>query len=197
MSAFVGLLAFGSVGFWVFLVAFTILFWALLEVDKLGWATTSTVVALFLFSHFGNFDLMHVIRANPIIFVELVILHFLVGVLWATAKWFFHVRNRANKFRDGRNEWMRQRNIRRGTILDREQREQMFTDNYMLRGLAVRPKAKDNKARIFAWMVYWPWSMSWSIVNDPVIWIWKQLFVNVARTLDNIAKRLYRDIDTA
>ena len=38
---------------------------------------------------------------------------------------------------------------------------------------------EENKSRIISWMTYWPWSMLWTILNDPIRKIMKQIFYQI------------------
>jgi hypothetical protein len=53
------------------------------------------------------------------------------------------------------------------------------------------PKAKDNKSEIVGWMVYWPWSAFWTILNDPIRRFYKMLVRLLEKMYDKIAEAVY------
>ncbi len=60
---------------------------------------------------------------------------------------------------------------------------------------ARKPIASANKGRIMIWMTYWPTSMLWTIVNDPVKRIFKEIFRRVRAVYDAISDHMYKGTD--
>src|SRR6202000_3417022 len=107
----IGIIALGTFGFWCFLSIFTILFWSLLENKKHGWATLSMIVAMCLFSFFGNFSLIAYAKSNLLQFSVLVLGYFVAGVCWSIAKWFFYVNSEARKYKGMKEKWCREEGV--------------------------------------------------------------------------------------
>jgi hypothetical protein len=54
-----------------------------------------------------------------------------------------------------------------------------------------KPLARQNKKRIITWMVYWPFSMVWTVLDEP----WRLIYEAMARLFQRISDRVWRDLD--
>lgn len=189
------MLALGTIGFWIFTIILTGIIWTLLEVDKPGWATFSMIVALTAFSFLGDFSIIDLVRNEPLKFVGLMGGYVIAGVLWSIAKWYFHVSSQARKYTEMKSNWMEICEIPPKTIINDQQRKDFFSANYGAVTISTRPKAKRNKGRILSWMMYWPWSASWTIINDPVVRLFKEIYAKLSTVFDKISAHAYKGID--
>lgn len=186
----IGLLALGTVGFWVFFCVFTVLFWCLLENEKHGWASFSMLVGLAMFMWLGKVD-MHSLELVPTL--KLALLYVACGTVWPLIKWYFHVNSQARKYKELRNKWATGANV--AEPLSENNRKKFHDDVYSASALAKRPLAKNNKSKILAWGLYWPWSFTWTMINDPVVRLFKEIFYRLEFAFDKISKHAYKDID--
>lgn len=60
---------------------------------------------------------------------------------------------------------------------------------------AIVPSARDHKWRIMTWMAWWPWSMLWTLLNDPIRRIWRWVWKNLQKTFASIATSAFRSVD--
>lgn len=187
-----GIIALGTIGLWIFLCLFTILFWCLVENEKHGWATVSMVVAFVLFGFLGNFNVLDIARSHPLNFFLIILSYFVSGTVWSVAKWFFHVNKMARKYRDMREEWCIKNYVNPPLTVEQLR---MFHNYTGASRYATRPRAKQNKSMILTWMIYWPWSFVWTMINDPVVWFFKKIYRAMINLFDRISSRAYRDID--
>lgn len=71
---------------------------------------------------------------------------------------------------------------------------------WIVRKSVKRPKTmaeveefvEKNKGRIVSWMTYWPWSMLWTLLNDPVRRIMKHIYYAIRGTLIKIAAKVFK-----
>jgi hypothetical protein len=61
--------------------------------------------------------------------------------------------------------------------------------------LSVKQKARNHKASIITWMVFWPWSLTWWLIRDFVKKIGLRLYNLVAKWLDKISDWVYQGVD--
>lgn len=54
-----------------------------------------------------------------------------------------------------------------------------------------KPLARQNKGRIIAWMVYWPFSMAWTLLDEP----WRLIYEAMARLFQRISDQVWGDLD--
>ena len=60
----------------------------------------------------------------------------------------------------------------------------------------IPPNAKDHKARIIAWMTYWPASMAWTLVNDPIRHTVEFLYSRIGNLLQGMSDRTFADVES-
>lgn len=59
----------------------------------------------------------------------------------------------------------------------------------------LRPEPGEYKSQITLWMTYWPWSMTWTVVNDPVKRAFKYTYERVQEVYTRITNRVFRDLE--
>jgi len=69
----------------------------------------------------------------------------LIGVLWSSVKLYFYTHNLADKLKTDYTDQA-----------DRDRSWKIQTNLRVLRG------------RLMCWMTYWPWSLFWTLINDPI-----------------------------
>lgn len=60
-----------------------------------------------------------------------------------------------------------------------------------------KPLVRENKARIVAWMSYWPASMAWTLIDDPVRRIFMSIYESIGGSLQRISDRRFAGIEDA
>jgi hypothetical protein len=68
--------------------------------------------------------------------------------------------------------------------------------NAGIRG-SIPPTAAENRARIVAWMTFWPASMTWTLINDPVRRFFAAAYDAIVGLLQGISNRAFRDFHQA
>ncbi len=56
------------------------------------------------------------------------------------------------------------------------------------------PMVRFNKTKILTWMIYWPWSAIWTVINDPIKRIFKFIYNVVQDYLQSISNRIFRHV---
>lgn len=193
-----GLLIIGGIGFYVFLGLLTIVMWAALENEKHFLATVSMIGAFLLYSFFGGCNVIAFTFSHIPLILTYVLVYVVVGLLWSIAKWWFYVRGRVDKLMELRAEYLESRKLPANTAWDKALQDDFDKRNPYsnVQELAKRPIARKNKSRILGWMVYWPWSATWTIINDPVMKLFRMLFKRFHALFEAISKSAYKGIDT-
>tara|TARA_Y100000034_G_scaffold103692_1_gene129575 strand:- start:45057 stop:45845 length:789 start_codon:yes stop_codon:yes gene_type:complete len=57
------------------------------------------------------------------------------------------------------------------------------------------PHPKDHKARIMRWIGHWPWSMFWTILNDPLRRIGKAIYKRMTVILVAIGQKAFQGVE--
>lgn len=181
------LIIFGSIGFWAGLIgaiALIIYFlesslWDDSENSGGGWKATAVVVGFItLYYFFGSRehikDTISFIGSHTGLIFTLFGAYVVLGVVWAFVKWYFFLLNKRDK-------------------LDREIETLYISSTTSASEILKRhiPSAKNNKARIMTWMMYWPFSGLWTLINDPVRRAFHYTYNRVEKFFESISARMF------
>jgi hypothetical protein len=157
-----GLLAFGSIWFWVLLSIELILLLVFVEKECFGYSLIALLVFVGLLAVFGDINVFKYITENPIEILKYLGIYLVAGILWSYAK-FTLVGSKLKRKID---------------VLKKDYCEShkpnMTNDSEWERHLRQRLDWKDKKSldmgsfaeRIIGWMVYWPISLLSTVVKD-------------------------------
>lgn len=56
------------------------------------------------------------------------------------------------------------------------------------------PRPNDHKSTIMTWMTFWPASMTWTMLNDPVRAAFRFIYAWLSRTLQDLSNRAFADL---
>lgn len=175
------LIVFGSIGFIVvaFIVTCLIL-WALgsalsKEHDDTGggfFATLFVAGFILLYYFFGSKDHVSSIITyfieNPSAILWSFAGYLSLGVIWAFVKWYFYLHKRVAK------------EMKNTTITEYSK--------------VIIPTAGENKWRIISWMIYWPFSAVWTVINQPIKNAFNYIFIKLEGVFNSISKSMYKDV---
>lgn len=123
---------------------------------------------------------MGMVTANWGTVVYLFAIYFLVGIPWSVIKWYFYLLNKRDAVK-AKYDLSSSRNAKSF--------KQWATDT----GYQI-PTAYHNKARIIRWMAYWPFSLVWTLVNDPIRRIWNAVYHWLSDIYDALSRHVYKDL---
>ena len=195
----IGLLALGSVGFWALAITVFLFLFFMVEFEKPAWATITLVLAFVALAVFGNFNLWLLVKQNPMQAGLVGVLYFVAGAVWSVAKWWFFVRERRSNYRELRADFMRRHSLaEEAQIPDNLLADwrQSVEQPHPYRGgngkEVAKPLIREHKGRITMWMTYWPWSMTWTMINDPVKKLWRWIYLQLQGWYEAIANSIYK-----
>lgn len=139
-----------------------------LEEEAGGGATLALLVGAGIVAWTTHTNPLPWLQHNAGLVVGSVAGYFAVGVLWAFVKWYFFLLN-----------------VRDDVVA--------HPDKYQY--ATFPPKVSDSRGRITTWMTYWPWSATWTLINDPIKRIWRAIYRLVAGKLQSISNRVFRDVE--
>lgn len=149
-------LAIGTLWFWVAAVIWLVIVTFCIEKeDSSGWGallTSGAFLALLFF--FGSKDpvvnVLHYVAQNPGAILGVVTLYLFFGIAWSIVKWWFFLRENKRKQKESLDDTNKYRNPDEKTLWK-----------------PTIPKACDNKSTILMWMSWWPFSLIWTLLDDP------------------------------
>jgi len=182
------LLAFGSIWFWVFFSAiFIIMLYYVEEMNGVGATLTATITIILLY-FLGNrghiSSASKAIADNPGTTFLCLSGYFVAGTVWGILKWYLFLIGK----RDEAIEAVKNKAYRSGVPFAKA--EEAYGSKIL------PPKASEHKSAIIVWMVYWPFSVPWTIINDPIKRIFRYIFNRISDFLEKMSKWVFRPVET-
>jgi hypothetical protein len=162
-------LAIGTIWFYVLTFAYVGIMMGILEDEELtsiasSIATTIFLALLFFFGCRTELtDIAMWIGNHPLESIGVILLYFIAGIVWSLIKWKFYLVDLVAKQSEGSTVYESDFNLYR------------------------------NKSRIINWMSYWPFSLTWNLVNRPIKSAYKRIFVLVSRTYERMSESAIND----
>lgn len=138
------------------------------EIESNDAPLRGSFVALFLlgaFQLFSEYKPLNYVWDYPLHSLILFIGYFIVGVVWVFIKWYSTVHM---------------------AIRDKKNGIWPIYKEFPL-------KVSDYKAKIYGWLIFWPFSATWTIFNDPIRHFANFVFHNISGTLQKISDNAYKD----
>lgn len=174
------LLAFGTVWFWIILLFAWILITVAIEYGYQIRATFVVLAFFILYFFFGGKEVLSTILYDyivnkPFFTLGWILSYFVLGTGWSIVKWALYVlRKREKAIED----------IKRDSI------------KYHTAPTPVRsPQVLENKNLIIGWMIYWPFSALWTLINDPVKRAFTWIYYRISNRLQQISDRLFQVVN--
>ena len=161
---------FGNVLFWFTLIAFLAIsfFTESKELYTVGPVVTLLVFLSCFYLFGGKADcikILHLIYVNWLSVIFYTILYLLVGTIWSFIKWYF--------------------------FLLRVKKE-IDSNNYYNKS---KPEAVDHRDRISSWIIYWPMSLLYNVITDPISKAVSFIFEKVKGSYDNMANKIFDEVE--
>src|SRR4051812_42201927 len=184
-----GLLAIGTLWFWVVLVLLFCVVTTLVEVEAGAWATGVLLVSVFGMTKLYHVSLWTIITTNPGVVATGVCTYFLCGIVWSFIKWYFFLRKRVTKYNELKTEFLENKGVNHFT----SELASMFNDKLAYHQEAKPVKASDHKSDLTRWATYWPFSMTGTLLNDFVRKAWEHIYNMLHTTYQRMADTMFAD----
>jgi len=185
-------LVIGSVGFWVLLALMSGFILYCMETEWGLGATISLLLAALLLQAFGNVQVFTYIRNRPWRSLVLVAVYFLVGAFYSAGKWWLFVSDQRERYDELRVEFLKEKNVSGDVMPDILKKEWL---GVIQRNDLEKPDPKDHKPRIMVWISYWPWSLVWTVLDDFVKRVVREIYQILQNAYRWIADSVYKEVD--
>jgi hypothetical protein len=191
--------------FWVWFAVLCVAVIASLENDSLGWAFASTLIGLFLLLFLTDFVNRYQVWEYLTLknFVGVGLCYALCGVAYSFMKWYLFLSARLERwkevvrsFRDKFHVSPEQK-VTPGTPQMKDFVKLHYPEFWVLDhgDYRVLVKPRPLKNRIVGWMVYWPWSLLWSLFDDVITGFFKYLYRHLVGSYDAMANYMFRGVE--
>lgn len=197
----------GGLGFWLATIVLLGLWIAAVENERSFWATICVVAWFAGLQFLSQVDLWTWLKGNVDLLALFVVSYFVLGAVWGIVKWYLFVKKAAldseEKYRDFRMAFLRRSGVPDATLETQVpgnlrkawQTELNERRTYYSGGITVEvPVARQHKGTILNWMTFWPASLTWTLLNDPVRAAFRHIYSHIARTLQDISNRAFADM---
>ena len=158
-------LAFGSFWFWAIFVVASVLILIAAEKGSGVGATATLIVTMALLFFFGNGvsfgNFFQYCISHPWLTMGTILCYFVFGICWAILKWYFFLIKKRDEVIDEKPTYI-----------------------YI-------PQVKQHKSEITIWMVYWPYSAIWTLLDVPIKRAYLFVYHRIAGALQNMANKIY------
>lgn len=187
---FVEFFVFFGLWWWILFGTFVIADIFFLENDNGSGATFVFGAFLAVMFFFGDWNPFPAMMADPLWTIQLVLGYFVGGTIWSVIKWYFHGLNLRDEYRLVKERFFSREGITGDKIPQAliSKWEGTIFSNFPK---GVPPKAMDNKASIMMWMTHWPFSLVWTILNDPIRRIFMFVYSRLAGLMQKISDRIF------
>jgi len=172
----------GTIWFWVLVAIASGLIIYFLETalndeyhDTGGGAPSTLIIGIvialyyFLGSKQDVKDFFFYLKDHPWLSLGRIGIYISIGIIWSVFKWFFFLQNKKEYFK-----------------------KKMETSSWKFNESDI-PQAKRNKARIISWMSYWPFSMLWTTINEPVKKTFRFIYSKIEGVFQKMANSTFSD----
>ena len=192
--------------FWILVLAeFGFLFWCVSY--RHGFiALASLVVLACLFQFFGDIPVLVYLWHNPLVALAGLGVWLFVSVPWAFTKWWMFVRDNSGRYDEILGEFLEQPAYREwskdpnGFTADQKVTWKLYFDQhsrmddwYEYNRVEFDPSPRTHKADIMTWMMFWPWSLLWTLLNDPIRKFFRHCYYYMVSWLESIRDYYWKD----
>jgi hypothetical protein len=177
----------------------------LIQLEKFGWSTFLVVASVVTYSIVGHYlkwpKVSEVFSRDNFWLVLQYIGYYLVGaVVWSYGKWVFflfefrRIRDKAVESFKANLKLNPERYHVQGELTIDDIRRNLGGDQYKRTYLSSSPAAKDYKAMIVAWAIWWPASLIGTLLDDPIRKFLNFLFDRFSSLYQKAADRIVPEI---
>lgn len=190
-----GLLAFGTLWFWLLSFVIFVAITALVENDEGVWATIVFIGTVLSLNFLSKIPILDYIKTNPLHTLAYVGIYFAVGIVWTLIKWYFFVHNKSVKYAAFRAKFLKDNKVTELTPELSVRLQELVKSDYDLRNNGVTGSAPDpaeHKSDLTRWGTYWPFSMVGTALNDIIRKAWDYVYEMLQTTYARMSKAIFK-----
>lgn len=197
----------GGVWFWLLsIVVLCLLLWEIHEEKPIiGLFTVGFYLALIHL--FGDASVPSTLVSSPWILYLGIPIYVVAGVVWGLIKWSLYTNRHVIEYKQSRRRWLLEKQrgehpalvgvtITEDTTVPTELRSEWKGGTVGWANRRGKPSARNEKWKIITWMCYWPFSMLWTVLDEP----WRYIYEVLSSVFQRISDKLYSnagyDVDT-
>jgi hypothetical protein len=184
-----GVLAFGTLWFWLFSFVVFCAITALVENDEGVWATIVFIGTVLSLNFLSKIPVLDYVKLNPGHTLMYVGIYFAVGIVWTLIKWYFFVHNKVVKYNNFKAKFLKDRKT---DTLTPALANELIESCSRYGVSADAPDASDHKSDLTRWGTYWPFSMVGTALNDIIRRAWDYVYEMLQTTYQRMSKSIFK-----
>jgi hypothetical protein len=184
--------------FWLGVFSTSLMIISFSENEKPAWPFIPILGFLIILAVASPFSPFTWVVAHPLETLLGFLSYLILGAIWTIVKWYSFSIRAMEIYQKHRNKWLSDRNIdvfinsMHGVDLKTYISRNVSYDRF---GGTMPPEPGRNINRIFTWMLYWPWSLLWTFLNDPLVRIFNFAFRRIEDLLKSVTRRRFKKFE--
>jgi len=199
--------AFGSIWFFLFSGLWVVLLFYWVEHQHIVLSGLNIALYILFLNFIVKKDVISSFMDHPGRSLIIILVYLVAGFIWSFIKWWLFVNKKAISYKEKRYEWLqKQRGIREKRDISVEGLESIdletpvperFREDW-LRSTGVlyeKPKVTEYKIGISHWVLYWPVSAIWALLDDFVSKVIQVIVVKIRVVYEKITSNAFKNIE--
>lgn len=190
-------LVFGGLVFWLAMLAWVVILWALVENEHGFFGLLSTVVYGCVLQFVFKVDVVNVVLSHPVPFVVFAAIYFFVGAGWSFWRWYLFVKDKLEVYTNMKTEWLISQGESQFTTIPDHLKKKWaayIEERWERKEILQIPLVRDHKSEIMRWIGWWPVSViSWTF-NDMIRRFVRIVYNTIYNWLQNIANNIFANV---
>jgi hypothetical protein len=206
MNAILSVFVLGAVGWWCLTILFVIYGFFALDRDyedkTLFWPIAMLIVYVLFMQFIAKANIFSFAVEHPWKLVLYILGYFVLGFVWSFVKWWLFVNTAAEKYNEKRAEFLKEYSPRWSAVPDdirspsRERNKQSEWESYVTRNKLSKPMASKHKGKITVWVMYWPVSLVWSLLDDFIKKMIRQIITMFQKFYQFISDQAFKKFES-
>ena len=158
-----------------------------------NWAAFS-IVCLLGVLNWAGYPVWSTIVTHPDTILYAVAGYLGIGTIWAVIRWYFYVKNEREKYDEFKKNWLKSQYLEPNAILEGETLKgflRALDNEVCYHDLDIHPQVGKNKESIQIWIIHWPWSFCWTLIDDPIRKTVKAIYNGISNRLQAVSDKIW------
>lgn len=207
MEWMTAIFAFGSIWFFLFSGLWVVLLFYWVEKQHIILSGLNIILYILFLNFIVKKDVISSFIDHPGRSLIIILVYILAGFIWSFIKWWLFVNNLAINYKEKRCEWLKkQKSIREKRNISFEGLDSIDPETpvperlredwlHSVGILYEKPKVNGYKISISHWVLYWPVSAIWSLLDDFVSKVIQVIVVKIRVVYEKITNNAFKNIE--
>lgn len=207
MEALATFFAIGSMWYFILTTFWVITLFIWVEKEFVVWSGINIILYLLFLNFILKKNVFEYIASHPVKTLIFIFIYLIIGFLWSFVKWWLFVNKKAIAYKEKRCAWLlslKESSDRKKISIDGLTEitlettvpDNLIEDWHRNYGYEKNiPKAIQHKKTISHWVLYWPISALWSLIDDFVGKVVRVIVVKFRIIYEAITKNAFRGIE--